>query len=404
MPNPIDPAKSMERIALYSLLAAVLALAGCNPKSKEEPAQPSPTPVQATQATPPPTPEPAPAAPQANQDAQVIVLCYHRIEGEKGGPLSISAEQFEQELQAIKDAGIQVISMADFLAWKRGEKTIPPRAAIITIDDGYASGYSVGWPILKKFGYPFTMYVYTNFVNSGGKSITWQQLEEMRDDGVDIASHTLSHSDLKAGKKGKTDEEYVAWLQSEMAGSKKIIEDKLGIRVTTLAFPYGVHNETVRKVGMEAGYDALFSVYGQKIGFGSPNDQIGRYAIEAKKPEIFKTAITFGDGTAPAAGPVVAQMAAASMITQPKDGEVINTSTPLIKANLATFGDIDPQSVQMRLSGVGLVPSKYDPQSKNIEYQVTEKLRDPNCTVIVTAKNANGSKKLETRWSFKVGP
>src|SRR5688500_10636805 len=68
-PNPIDPAKSMERIALHSLLAAVLALAGCNPKSKEEPAQPSPTPAPAAaQPAPASTPEPATAAPQANQD------------------------------------------------------------------------------------------------------------------------------------------------------------------------------------------------------------------------------------------------------------------------------------------------------------------------------------------------
>ncbi len=54
--------------------------------------------------------------------------------------------------------------MKDFLAWRRGEKSIPPKSAVITIDDGYVSGYAVAWPILKEFGYPFTMFIYTNYV------------------------------------------------------------------------------------------------------------------------------------------------------------------------------------------------------------------------------------------------
>jgi len=50
---------------------------------------------------------------------------------------------------------------------------------VITIDDGYVSGYAVAWPILKEFGYPFTMFIYTQYVSVGGKSITWAQLEQI---------------------------------------------------------------------------------------------------------------------------------------------------------------------------------------------------------------------------------
>ncbi len=79
-------------------------------------------------------------------------------------------------MQQIKDAGFAVIPMQDFLAWRRGDKDIPPKCGVITIDDGYVSGYDTAWPILKKFGYPFTMFVYINYINSGGKSISWDQL------------------------------------------------------------------------------------------------------------------------------------------------------------------------------------------------------------------------------------
>jgi len=81
----------------------------------------------------------------------------------------------------------------------------------------------------QKFGYPFTMFIYTDYIKggpkSGGQSISWDQLAEMRDEGVDIESHTVSHSSLNA-RKGKTDEQYVAWLKSEIAGSKGNAREK----------------------------------------------------------------------------------------------------------------------------------------------------------------------------------
>ena len=86
--------------------------------------------------------------------------------------LAITPQEFEKEMQQIKDAGFAVIPMQDFLAWRRGDKDIPPKSCVISIDDGYVSGYDTAWPILKKFGYPFTMFVYINYINSGGKSVS----------------------------------------------------------------------------------------------------------------------------------------------------------------------------------------------------------------------------------------
>ena len=99
-------------------------------------------------------------------------------------------------MEEIKDNGFTVIPMQDFIAWRHGDKGIPAKSCIITIDDGYLSGYETAWPILKKFGYPFTMFIYIDYIDSGGKSISWDQLAEMRDAGVDIESHTYSHSHL----------------------------------------------------------------------------------------------------------------------------------------------------------------------------------------------------------------
>jgi hypothetical protein len=56
------------------------------------------------------------------------------------------------------------------------------------------------------------------------------------------------------------------------------------------------------------------------------------------------------------------------------NGQHINDSTPTIKWNLATMGEVEANSVEMRVSGVGLVPANYEPESKVVTYAFTQKL------------------------------
>ena len=397
----------------FALLAAVLAinLPGCKKKGADgggnQVLNPSPTPAVAV-ATP--APAATPEKPAVNQDAQVVFYCYHRFVDKVRRPdTEITPQDFEAQMKELKDRNIPVIGMQDFLAWKRGEKSIPPRAAVISLDDGWLTQYTVAWPILKKFEYPFTMFIYTEGLRpgghfAGGGMMTWDQLAEMRDAGVDIQAHSATHQDMRRrfdaiAKKKLSEEEYQIWLTNETAGVKKALQDRLGIKVNAFAVPYGKHDDVVRKAVMDAGYEALFTVYGQPLTFGSPMDQLGRYAIEANKPKVFTDALAFG-GAATGSGPAVQSVQASTLQTQPAEGETVRTGLPLIKANLATMGPIEPGSVQMRISGLGLVPASFDEKTQTVSYQVTQKLRDPSCTVIVAAKS--GGKRVEASWSFNV--
>ena len=392
--------------------AAAAAPAGSQPADS---AAPSAAGGKTSEASTAPT---APAAPAVNKNASVIALCYHNIEdGSKMKALTISVAEFEKEMQAIKDNGFTVIPMQDFLAWRRGEKGLPNKCCIITIDDGWVSAYTNAWPILKKYNYPFTLFIYINYVGSGGKSMSWDQLAEMRDAGVDIESHTYSHSDLRSP--GKLVDKKAAegirkdvatlgldgWLHKEIIGSKEVLEKQLGIKCNAFAYPFGIYSPKALEVVKEAGYEAAFTVYGQLLRYSAPKELLGRYAVEASKPQIFNDAMKMiGGGLSPAAGSgpsetTYQQLASVSMVTKPMDGETISDSKPLIKANLATLGDIDPGTVEMRISGLGAVAVKYDPASKTAEYQVPQKLREPEYTVFLSAKSKG--KRIETKWSFK---
>src|SRR6184192_1649822 len=406
----------MIRFAIVPLLLALNFSMCKNHETVSQNSQPSST-SSPTPAAPVAAASPKKTKPVVDQTAQVIIFCYHRLVDKVRYPgTEITPAAFETQMKELKDRGITVISLQDLLAWKRGEKNIPPRCAVISFDDGWKSQYEVAWPIMKKFGYTFTMFIYTEGVAGGslggGQAITWEMLADMRDNGIDIEAHSATHQDLREGhtimvaepggkrtKKKLTGAEYEQWVQNEVVGCKQLLEQRLGIRVNCFAGPFGTYNEHVKEIARNAGYEAMFTVYGQPITYTSANDALGRYAIEANKPKVFADALKMIGGSG-AGAPAVAAVGAENLSTQPANGETIRTSLPLLKANLSSIGQIDPASVQLRVSGLGLVPASYDPKTGVASYQVTQKLRDKTCTVILTAKSED--KKIEAHWTFGI--
>jgi peptidoglycan/xylan/chitin deacetylase (PgdA/CDA1 family) len=392
-----------------STVVATNASNGATPAGSSSPAK-SDTSAGSTTAAATPSLPPLSAPPPKvgiDQNAEVVIFGYHRFVNQVRRPdTEITPQDFEKQMAELKAKNIPVIPLQDMLAWKRGEKAIPPRAAVVTFDDGWKSQHDVAWPIMQKYGYPFTLFIYTEGIRpghfSGGESMTWEMLAEMRDAGVDIQAHSATHQDLrrpydKIAKKKLSPPEYEQWLNNELIGSKQMIEQKLGVKCNCFAVPYGFYNGHVKDVAIKAGYEAMFTVYGQPITYRTPNDTIGRYVIEANKPKVFEDAVAAVASVA--AGPAVAEVANSSLTTAPANGETVRTPMPLIRANISSFGQIDPNSLQMRISGVGLVKPSYDPKTQMVSYQVTQKLNGP-VTVIIGA--TVGGKKTEATFGFKV--
>lgn len=399
----------MIRFAIVPLLLALNFSMCKRHETVSQGSQPSST-SSATPGAPVAAASPKITKPVVDQTAQTIVFGYHRfVDKVKRPDTEITPADFESQMKLLKDSGVSVIGLQDFLAWRRGEKNIPPRCAVISFDDGWKSQYEVAWPILKKFGYPLTLFIYTEGVRGGhfggGEAMTWEQLAEMRDAGVDIEAHSETHQDLrkpydKVAKKKLSPPEYEQWLHNEIFGSKELLEQKLGIKVNCFAVPYGFYNQHIKDVCRQAGYEAVFTVYGQPLTYNSPPlDSLGRFMIEGNKPKVFVDAVKM-IGAPTSGGTPIAEIGPKDLVTQPADGETVRTALPLIKANLSTIGQIDPGSVQMRISGLGVVPASYDPKTGTVSYQVTQKLHDTSCSVFVSAKSAG--KKVEAHWTFGI--
>ena len=91
---------------------------------------------------------------------RVTVLGYHNFS--KKAPVTqmlMRTSEFREQMEYLRRAGITVISMQEFLEWRLGSRTLPARCALITLDDGWKSVYTDAYPILKEYGYPFTLFL-----------------------------------------------------------------------------------------------------------------------------------------------------------------------------------------------------------------------------------------------------
>ena len=125
--------------------------------------------------------EPEEALDVPRDQTRVTVLGYHNFS--KKAPVTqmlMRTSEFREQMEYLRHAGITVISMQEFLEWRLGNRTLPARCALITLDDGWKSVYTDAYPILKEFGYPFTLFLYTKYLTGLGDSLKPEQVREMQ--------------------------------------------------------------------------------------------------------------------------------------------------------------------------------------------------------------------------------
>ena len=216
----------------------------------------------------------------------VPILCYHRLADSCESALCMTTSLFEEQMRYLKETGYRVISLAELADFFSYRRALPSKAVVINLDDGYRSTYEIAYPILKKYGFTASLFIYTDFIGASANSLTWDQLQEMRADGFEVGSHSLSHCDLTKKGKGEDEEQYMERVRRELVQSKQILDRKLNQNTTYFAFPYGEYNHRILSLCEEAGYRLGLSVKrGGNPFFSDPlvlrRDQILRKDIDS---------------------------------------------------------------------------------------------------------------------------
>lgn len=194
---------------------------------------------------------------------EIPILMYHHI----GDPpadaspeairLYVSEKNFEHQLRWLQANGYNTVTMQEVIDhWDCG-KPIPKNPVVLTFDDGYTSMYEKVTPLLMEKGMVGSFYICTNYRWCDG-FLSSTQIEAMHKKGMEIQSHSLSHSNLTS----LSEEE----LRKEICESKAYLETRLNVPADIFCYPHGAVNPKVIAQLKECGYKAAL---GTGVGIAS---------------------------------------------------------------------------------------------------------------------------------------
>lgn len=217
---------------------------------------------------------------------EVPVVMYHRVintvENEGFHGTYIYEDIFRKHLKYLKENNYEVITFKDLekISW-RNRFNLNKKYIILTFDDGYVDNYKIAFPILKEFGFTATIFLmaestYNEWdVNASNEKafplMTKEMILEMQNYGIEFGAHTFNHP--KINKISNQEIEY------QVIECKKILEEKIGEKIITFAYPYGILNDYAKEMAKKAGYTFAVATDSGPVCLSDDLFQIRRIAI-----------------------------------------------------------------------------------------------------------------------------
>jgi len=207
----------------------------------------------------------------------IPILAFHKVDPEWDWSVTrIPPSRFRSVLNHLVSLGKRVVPLETVCGSVR---PLDHDSVALTFDDGYECMYRHAFPILGSMGITAAVFLVTGFMGrtnswdirlagNATRHLSWAQVREMGDAGLEIGSHTVAHSDLTRIK--PKDAFY------EIDASKKAIEDRIGRPVRFFAFPFGRYNDRILDFCRSAGYAGACAYWIRK------NDR------QSKEPFVFE--------------------------------------------------------------------------------------------------------------------
>jgi peptidoglycan/xylan/chitin deacetylase (PgdA/CDA1 family) len=189
----------------------------------------------------------------------VPILAYHSVgdqEREETMRWSVSPGDFDEQMALLAERGRRTLTVAHYAAALRGEAELPPDPVLVTFDDGFADLATTALPVLERYGIVATAFVISGRIGTRGggsdAALSWEQLHELRANGIQIGSHGQTHRALDCLPPREAED--------EVRSSKRRLEEGLGTEVVSFAYPYGYSSARIRRAVQAAGYSSACAV------------------------------------------------------------------------------------------------------------------------------------------------
>jgi peptidoglycan/xylan/chitin deacetylase (PgdA/CDA1 family) len=178
-----------------------------------------------------------------------LILMYHDLAADPGSapaehrPYVLDPVTFRRQMEQVARSGLRISTVSE---WR--SKSRPGRALIPTFDDGHVSNHALALPILRDLGLKATFFITVGRIGDG-TTMDWPQIRALRDAGMEIGSHTMTHRPPST----LNDDE----MRYELSESRRVLEDGLGVPVHSISSPTGFFNVRMSAIAQEVGYRAL---------------------------------------------------------------------------------------------------------------------------------------------------
>ena len=204
-----------------------------------------------------------------NQDT--LILGYHEITGTPSRKrYAITEGEFREQLLWIRENHFQVIALRDLSRALSRSGDLPARSIVLTFDDGHLSNYRTAYPLIRSLGYTGCFFAPVDLIGREDY-MNWDQLRELIRGGMEIGSHGLYHRFLDSMPAGR--------VMQELAGSKKVLEERLRVPVDFFSIPRGYCRKDLREMARQAGYSLVCTSAFGYSNTRSPPMSLHRFVI-----------------------------------------------------------------------------------------------------------------------------
>jgi peptidoglycan/xylan/chitin deacetylase (PgdA/CDA1 family) len=212
---------------------------------------------------------------------EVPILVYHRFGHRAPDSMTVRTQAFEAQMHQLDESGFHIIplrQLVDHLL--HGAPPLPPKAIVLTVDDGHRSVYTELMPIALRRRMPVTLFIYPSAISNASYALTWAQLAKLRASGLfDIQSHAYWHPNFFRERRRLDPAAYGRLVDDQLTRSKQVLEARLGSKVEMLAWPFGQWDAELEAHARRAGYVAAFTLERRPAREGDDPLGLPRYLI-----------------------------------------------------------------------------------------------------------------------------
>lgn len=219
------------------------------------------------------------------------IIMYHQVKYTQLGKDTITPEEFEADLNYLKENNYTTINMKDLIDYVYNDTDLPENPIMLTFDDGYLTTYKYVFPLLQKYDMKMVLSIIgkgtddfskVEDTNLNHSHMTWNQVKEVSDSGyIEIQNHTYNlHANKgRTGclkKKNETLAKYERILSEDLGALQEKITKITGMEPTTFVYPFGQSSKNTDEILIKLGFKASLNC-GGRLNYitKNPNDLFG---------------------------------------------------------------------------------------------------------------------------------